>query len=83
MKDNGQLHAQAALSLEKEPPVPIDEAERTPELAWMFWRRETFLDNCKIESGLSVQWPRRYTDCDVPTAVVYCFVLLIRFRFFK
>jgi len=62
MRASGKLHAPAALSSEKEPPVLVEETERTPEPAWMLWRIETSLDNCKIESGLSIQWPRHYTD---------------------
>jgi len=33
MKASGKLHAPAALSSEKEPPVPAEETERTPEPA--------------------------------------------------
>jgi len=48
MKASGKLHAPATLSSEKEPPVPIEENERTLEPAWMLWRIETSLDHCKI-----------------------------------
>jgi hypothetical protein len=61
MKASGKLHAPAALTSKKEAPVPVEETERTSEPAWMLWRIEISLDNCKIESGLSTQWPRHYT----------------------
>jgi len=48
MEASGHLHSPAALSSEKEPPVPIEETERTAEPAWLLWRIETSLDNCKF-----------------------------------
>jgi hypothetical protein len=38
---SGQLHAPAALSPGKKPPVPVEEeAGRTPEPVWQLWSRE-------------------------------------------
>jgi hypothetical protein len=41
---NVELHAQAVLPLEKEPPLPIvEEAGWAPEPAWTLWRKEKSL----------------------------------------
>jgi hypothetical protein len=45
MKMSGHLHALAALSLGKEPPVPIgQEAEWAPEPVWTLWKLMMSLD---------------------------------------
>jgi hypothetical protein len=58
----GQIHAPAALSPEKEPPVPIGyEAGWASEPVWTLWRRET---SCTAGNRTWAVQPvaRRYTD---------------------
>jgi hypothetical protein len=63
---SGQLHAPAALSPGKEPPVPIGPQSRSGR------RREKFLPYRDSNSNPSVVQPvaSRYTDCAIPAPVL-------------
>jgi hypothetical protein len=69
LKVSRQLHAPAALSPRKKPPVPIGyEAGWTPEPVWTVWRSENSWPHRDSNSDLSVVQPvaSRYTDYAIP-----------------
>jgi hypothetical protein len=66
---SGQLHAQAALSPGKEPPVPIgQEAGWAPEPVWTTWIGEKSFPYRDSNSDPSIVQPvaSRCTDCAIP-----------------
>jgi hypothetical protein len=66
---SGQLHAPAALTPGKEPPVPIEQEVRwTSEPVWTIWRSENSWSHRDSNSDSSVVQPvvSRYTDYVIP-----------------
>jgi hypothetical protein len=75
---SSQVHANAALPLEKEPPVPIGwEAGWATEPVWTLWRREHCWPYWDLNSDTSVFQPvaSRYTDYAIPAPSRKCEIL--------
>jgi hypothetical protein len=77
LEASGQLHAPAALTPGKEPPVPIgEEVGLIPEPVWTTWRRENSWFYRESNSGPSVVQPvaSHYTDCAIPGPHIYLYL---------
>jgi hypothetical protein len=81
MDVTGQLHGPAALSPEKEPPVPLRyEARRAPESVWMLWSKAKCIASATNRTP-AAQPVAVLTDLSRLYDVHYVFPYYSRFRF--